>query len=242
MIKFSISIILLLGGYFIYARVVEKIQGVDILKKTPAYSMRDDIDNAPLPWRKIFLIQFLNIAGLGPIFGAIAGAMWGPVAFIWIVFGSIFGGAVHDYFSGMLSVKHNGLSITEIVGIYLGKFSKHAMSIFTVFLMVIVGAVFVLGPAKILLDSTSLFSSINTWIAIIFIYYILATLLPIHTIIGKIYPIFGFALIFMAISLIISIFWQGYTIPELTFESFKNLHAHSEKFPIFPMMFISIAY
>lgn len=241
MITFSVSIIALLCGYFLYSRLLEKIQGVDASRKTPAYTLRDDVDYTPLPWWRIFLIQFLNIAGLGPIFGAIAGAMWGPVAFIWIVFGSIFGGAVHDYFSGMLSIKHNGLSITEIVGIYLGKFSKHVMSIFTVFLMVIVGAVFVLGPAKIMFSSTTLFSSINTWIAIIFLYYILATVLPIHTIIGKIYPVFGFALIFMAVSLLVSILWQGYEMPELHIATLQNLHSNPEKFPIFPMMFISIA-
>ncbi|MDA3881888.1 MAG: carbon starvation protein A [Bacteroidales bacterium] len=241
MITFSISVILLILGYLFYSKIIERIAGARSDRETPAYKLQDNIDYTPLPWWRIFLIQFLNIAGLGPIFGAIAGAMWGPVAFLWIVFGSIFGGAVHDYFSGMLSVKHNGLSITEIIGIYLGKFGKLAMSLFTVFLMVIVGAVFVLGPAGILMNSTSIFSSANTWIAIIFIYYILATLLPINTIIGKIYPVFGFALIFMALGLIIALIVGGYHMPELNTETFQNLHSNKENFPIFPMMFISIA-
>ncbi|MFO7869724.1 MAG: carbon starvation protein A [Bacteroidales bacterium] len=241
MITFTISLIALICGYFFYSKIIEKIAGAQSNRKTPAYTLQDNVDYTPMPWWRIFLIQFLNIAGLGPIFGAIAGAMWGPVAFIWIVFGSIFGGAVHDYFSGMLSVKHNGLSITEIVGIYLGTFSKHVMSLFTVFLMIIVGAVFVLGPAKILMDSTSIFSSINTWISIIFMYYIIATLLPIHTIIGKIYPLFGFALIFMALGLIVALIIGNFHMPELNAETATNLHTHQEKFPIFPMMFISIA-
>jgi len=148
-ITFIISIAILILGYFFYSRFIEKIEGVDPTRQTPAFKMNDGVDYVPLPWWRTFLIQFLNIAGLGPIFGAIAGAMWGPVAFLWIVLGSVFAGAVHDYFSGMLSVRHNGLSITEIVGIYLGDGIKQFMRGFTVILMILVGAVFIMGPAGI---------------------------------------------------------------------------------------------
>lgn len=154
MITISVSIIILLAGYFLYSKIIERIAGADAAKETPAFRMKDGVDYVPLPWWRVFLIQFLNIAGLGPIFGALAGAMWGPVAFLWIVLGSVFGGAVHDYFSGMLSIKHNGLSITEIVGIYLGTGTKQFMRGFTVILMVLVGAVFILGPAGILAGLT----------------------------------------------------------------------------------------
>jgi carbon starvation protein CstA len=194
-----------------------------------------------MPWWRIFLIQFLNIAGLGPIFGAVAGAMWGPVAFLWIVLGSVFAGAVHDYFSGMLSIRHNGLSITEIVGIYLGNRTKQFMRFFTVILMVIVGAVFIMGPAKILSGLTPNLNSMTFWVWVIFIYYILATMLPIDKIIGKIYPVFGFALFFMAFGLITALFVKGYRIPELSIDNFRNLHSEASGFPVFPMLFITIA-
>ncbi|HSH20596.1 MAG TPA: carbon starvation CstA family protein, partial [Draconibacterium sp.] len=141
MITFILSILILLLGYFFYSRIIERIHGIDSNRETPAFSLKDGVDYMPMPWWRIFLIQFLNIAGLGPIFGAVAGAMWGPVAFLWIALGSVFAGAVHDYFSGMLSIKHKGLSITEIVGIYMGIGTKHFMRGFTVLLMVIVGAV-----------------------------------------------------------------------------------------------------
>jgi carbon starvation protein CstA len=194
-----------------------------------------------MPWWRVFLIQFLNIAGLGPIFGAIAGAMWGPVAFLWIVLGSVFAGAVHDYFSGMLSIRHNGLSITEIVGIYLGTGVKQFMRVFTVVLMVLVGAVFIMGPAKILAGLTPESLTMTFWVWVVFVYYILATVLPIDKIIGRLYPLFGFALMFMAVGLITALFAKGYSIPELSFANFRNFHTDSEKFPVFPMMFITIA-
>ena len=241
MITFFISLLLLLLGYFTYSKVVERIAVIDRNRETPAYSMKDGVDYLPLPWWRIFLIQFLNIAGLGPIFGAVAGAMWGPVAFIWIVLGSIFAGAVHDYFSGMLSIKHKGLSITEIVGIYLGKGTKQFMRAFTVLLMVIVGTVFIMGPAKILSGLTSGFASMNFWIWIIFTYYLLATMLPIDKVIGRIYPVFGFALVFMAVGLIIALFAGNYHIPELNLSSIQNYHVNAESFPVFPMLFITIA-
>lgn len=150
MITFFISILVLILGYLFYSKFIERIEGIDSDRQTPAYRLNDGVDYVPMPWWRVFLIQFLNIAGLGPIFGAVAGAMWGPVAFLWIVLGSVFAGAVHDYFSGMLSIRHNGLSITEIVGIYLGNGTKQFMRGFTVVLMVLVGAVFIMGPAKIL--------------------------------------------------------------------------------------------
>ena len=241
MITFFISIALLILGYVFYSKLAERIYGADPNRETPALTMADGIDYVPMPKWRTFLIQFLNIAGLGPIFGAVAGAMWGPVAFLWIVFGSIFGGAVHDYFSGMLSVKHKGLSIPEIVGIYLGVGTKQFMRGFTVVLMVIVGAVFIMGPAKILASLTPNMLSMTFWVWVVFIYYVLATMLPIDKIICKIYPVFGFALLFMAVGLTTALFVKGYHIPELTLDNLTNHHTEPDKFPIFPMMFITIA-
>lgn len=241
MITFIASLLVLLIGYLFYSKVIERIQGIDDKCETPAFSMKDGVDYMPMPWWRIFLIQFLNIAGLGPIFGAVAGAMWGPVAFLWIALGSVFAGAVHDYFSGMLSIKHKGLSITEIVGIYMGVGTKQFMRGFTVLLMVIVGAVFIMGPAKILSGLTPNFASMTFWVWVVFIYYLLATMLPIDKVIGRIYPIFGGALVFMAVGLIVALFVKGYHIPELNFGGIQNYHVNTKQFPIFPMLFITIA-
>ncbi len=241
MVTFLIGLAILILGYVFYSRFVERFAEVDGNRQTPAYSMQDGVDYVPLPWWRIFMIQFLNIAGLGPIFGAVAGAMWGPVAFLWIVLGSVFAGAVHDYFSGILSIKHNGLSITEIVGIYLGNGTKQFMRGFTVILMVLVGAVFIMGPAKILAGLTPNLASMTFWIWVVFAYYLLATMLPIDKIIGRVYPIFGAALLFMAVGLIIALFIKGYHIPELNINNIKNYHVNAEEFPIFPMLFITIA-
>jgi carbon starvation protein CstA len=241
MITFFISLIALLAGYFFYARIVEKIVGIDPARKTPALQLADGVDFVVLPWWKIFLIQFLNIAGLGPIFGAVAGAMWGPPAFLWIVLGSIFAGGVHDYCSGMLSVRHRGKSIAEISGFYLGNGVKQFMRAFTVILMIIVGAVFVLGPARILTNMTEGYIGIGIWTGIILVYYILSTILPIDKIIGRLYPFFGFALIFMALGITAAIFTKQIVIPELTLSSLTNLHYSPESFPLFPMLFITIA-
>ena len=241
MITFFISIALLILGYIFYGKLVERIFGADSSRETPAMTMKDGVDYMPMPKWRTFLIQFLNIAGLGPIFGAVAGAMWGPVAFLWIVFGAIFAGAVHDYFSGMLSVKHRGLSIPEIVGIYLGGGAKQFMRGFTVVLMIIVGAVFIMGPAKILASLTPEHLNMTFWVWVVFIYYVFATMLPIDKVIGKIYPLFGFALLFMAVGLTVALFVGGYHIPELTVANLTNFHTEPEKFPIFPMMFITIA-
>lgn len=241
MITFLTSILVLILGYIFYSRFIEKIEGINPDRQTPAFKLRDNVDYVPMPVWRVFLIQFLNIAGLGPIFGAVAGAMWGPVAFIWIVLGSVFGGAVHDYFSGMLSVRHNGLSITEIIGIYLGKGTMQVMRGFTVVLMVLVGAVFIAGPAKILSGLTPEFATMTFWVSVVFVYYFLATMLPIDKIIGKIYPVFGFAVLFMALGLITALFVKGYNIPELSLANIRNFHTDASKFPIFPMMFITIA-
>ena len=171
MITFLLSLTTLILGYIFYGRLMEKIFGINPSRSTPATILSDGVDYVPLNWWKIFLIQFLNIAGLGPIFGALLGAMFGPIAFLWIVFGNILGGAMHDFFSGMISVRMNGLSITEIIGTYLGKYSRWFISFFTLFLMLIVGAVFVSGPAKILHQMSGDSINLWLWIAIIFIYY-----------------------------------------------------------------------
>ena len=241
MITFFLSIAALLLGYFIYSRIVERIFGIDKNRQTPAYASQDGVDFVPMGWGKVFLIQFLNIAGLGPIFGAVAGAMWGPSAFLWIVFGSIFGGAVHDYLSGMISVRNNGLSIPEIVGKYLGIGMKQFTRGFTVILMVLVGAVFITGPASILAGITNHHPGLTFWAIAVFIYYIMATLLPIDKLIGRIYPLFGFALLFMAVGISAGLIAEGFRIPELSMQNLHNMHTDSGKFPIFPMMFISIA-
>jgi carbon starvation protein CstA len=241
MTTFFTGLVVLILGYILYSRFIERFAEVDGSRITPAFSMKDGVDYVPMPWWRIFLIQFLNIAGLGPIFGAVAGAMWGPVAFLWIVLGTVFAGAVHDYFSGMLSIKHNGLSITEIVGIYMGNGTKQFMRGFTVLLMILVGAVFIMGPAKILAGLTPGWATMTFWVWVVFGYYVLATMLPIDKIIGRVYPVFGFALLFMALGLIIALFVKGYQIPELNISTITNFHENAEKFPIFPMLFITIA-
>ena len=241
MITFLISILLLVVGFLVYGKIAERVFGIDEKRPTPAITMNDGVDYVPLGWGKIFLIQFLNIAGLGPIFGAVAGALWGPVVFIWIVVGCIFGGAVHDFYSGMMSVRSNGISIPEIVGKNLGNGIKHFMRIFTVLLMILVGAVFIMGPAKILEGLTNGSVPLVWWAILIFIYYVLATLLPVDKIIGKIYPFFGFVLLFMAVGITLALIFQGYSIPELKLENFANFHDNSDKFPIFPMLFVTVA-
>ncbi|MBN1187730.1 MAG: carbon starvation protein A [Bacteroidales bacterium] len=241
MITFVVSIALLFLGFFIYSRIIERIFGADANRQTPAYSMQDGVDYVPMGWGKIFLIQFLNIAGLGPIFGAVAGAMWGPSALLWIVFGCVFGGAVHDYLSGMISIRLNGLSIPEIIGRYLGMGMKQFTRGFTVILMVLVGAVFIMGPAGILASITNNQPGLTFWASVVFVYYLIATLLPIDKLIGRIYPLFGVALLFMAIGISIGLVFKGYHIPEISLPDLHNMHSEPGKFPIFPMMFISIA-
>ncbi len=241
MISFILSIVVLILGYLVYGKFVERVFGVDKERETPAVRLRDDVDFVPLPTWRIFLIQFLNIAGLGPIFGAIAGAMFGPSAFLWIVLGSIFAGATHDYFSGMLSVRYDGLSISEIVGIYLGSGFKRFMRFFTVVLLIFVGTVFLVGPAKIINGMTGNIWNVWGWVLVILVYYILSTLLPIDKLISKLYPIFGLAMLIMAIGLGFALFTGTYTIPEIVPENLVNMKSNPEENPLFPILFITIA-
>ncbi|MFI3331457.1 MAG: carbon starvation CstA family protein [Rikenellaceae bacterium] len=236
MITFIICLLLLVGAYFTYGKYVEKLFGADKNREVPSKTCYDGVDYIPMPAWKTFLIQLLNIAGLGPIFGAILGAMYGPVAFLWITFGGIFMGAVHDYFSGMISIENKGLSYPEIIGKYLGVSVKQFMRWFSIVLMVLVGAVFLTGPAGLLAGMTGW--NLTTWLLIILAYYIVATLLPIDKIIGRIYPIFGAALLIMAFGLFGALIFGDYSIPEMSLE---NMHTNKEALPIFPTLFITIA-
>ncbi len=233
MISFILSIVALILGYIFYGKFVERVFGVED-RETPAKRLSDGVDYVEIDWKKAFLIQFLNIAGLGPIFGAIAGALWGPAAFLWIVFGCIFAGAVHDYLSGMLSVRHDGASIAEIVGIYLGKNARNIMRIFSIVLLLLVGVVFVSGPANILSNMTNTDRLI--WLTVIILYYLIATVLPIDKLIAKIYPLFGASLIIMGVGITAGLLIKGYHIPEISLE---NLHPKGTA--IFPFLFVTIA-
>ena len=236
MITFTLALLLLIGGYFIYGRYVNRIFGPDN-RKTPALTMADGVDYIPLPTWKIFMIQFLNIAGLGPIFGAIMGAQFGTASYLWIVIGTIFAGAVHDFFSGALSIRQGGESLPEIVGRYLGLTTKKVMTIFTMILMILVGAVFVSGPAELIAGMTPDWMDAYFWIIVIFLYYVLATLMPVDKIIGKIYPLFAIALLFMAVGILVMLYIKNPDLPEM----WNGFGTKYEKNPIFPMMFISIA-
>lgn len=236
MFTFFSAIIVLILGYVIYGSFVEKVFEIDESRATPATTMEDGVDFVPMGWAKIFLIQLLNIAGLGPIFGAIAGALWGPVAFLWIVFGTIFAGAVHDYFSGMLSLRHNGSSVAEIVGIYLGPVIQKIMRVFSIILLILVGTVFMTGPANLLASLTPNTLNANFWLVVIIMYYLLATFLPIDKIIGKIYPLFGAVLLIMAVGISGGLVLGGHEIPNLTI---KNLHPSG--LALWPTLFVTIA-
>lgn len=239
MTSFLIALAVLIGGYFIYGLFVEKIFGIDPNRKTPAYTMRDNVDYMPLPTWKVFLIQFLNIAGLGPIFGAIMGVMFGPAAFIWIVVGTIFAGAVHDFISGAISIRARGMSLPEIVGNELGTGIKQVMRVFSLVLMILVGAVFVSQPADLIAGMTPESLDRVFWVIVIFVYYMLATVLPIDKLIGNLYPLFGFALLFMAVG-ILGVLIIGDATLNLDFT--QGLQSqHPKELPIFPMMFVSIA-
>lgn len=239
MITFTTCLLVLIIGYFVYGRFVEKVFGADD-RPTPAITKADGVDFIPMPAWKLFMIQFLNIAGLGPIFGAIMGAKFGTASFLWIVLGSIFAGATHDYIAGMLSLRNSGENLPDIIGRYLGKNAKLIMRIFTIVLMVLVGAVFVAGPAGLIANLTP--SALNTtfWMIVIFIYYLLATLLPIDKIIGRVYPIFAAALLFMAIGVLVMLYVNMPVLPEI-WDGLENTHPNAEKLPIFPIMFVSIA-
>lgn len=246
MYSFIISLVALILGYIFYGRFVEKIFGTDPNRITPAVAKNDGVDFIPMPGWKVFLIQFLNIAGTGPIFGAIMGAKFGPSAFLWIVLGSIFAGAVHDYLSGMISLRGDGANLPNIIGHYLGKGLRYSMLVIIVFLLLLVGAVFVFSPAMILGETVSFSSNVTTstfiWVGIIFVYYIMATLLPIDKIIGKIYPVFALALIFMAVGLMCGLFVKWPSIPEF-WDGLANRgpSVGMEGQSIFPCMFITIA-
>ncbi|MDD3687941.1 MAG: carbon starvation CstA family protein [Bacteroidales bacterium] len=243
MITLLISILILVAGYFFYGRFVERRFAVDSNALTPAVAINDGVDFIPMPVWKIFIIQFLNIAGLGPIFGAILGAAFGPMAYIWIVVGCIFMGATHDYFSGMLSLRNNGASLPELVGKYLGKNIRVFLRFFTLILLVLVGVAFVSGPAKLLAGLTS--GGLSMWLYIIFGYYIVATLFPVDKIIGKIYPIFGAVLLIMAFMILVVMLGKGFNgslqIHELGLSDFKNFHRNPDANFLYPMMFILIS-
>ena len=236
MISFIIAIILLVIGYMVYGRIVEKIFAPDD-RQTPAITMEDGVDFVPIKTWKAVLIQLLNIAGTGPIFGALMGACFGPVVFLWIVLGAIFGGAVHDYMCGMISERHKGASIAELSGIYLGKSALYVMRGFSVLLLLLTGTVFVTSPAALIARLTPESLSAGFWVVVILIYYILATLLPIDKIIGRLYPIFGVVLIIMAVTIGgASLFGESYHIPEITLQDL-----HPEGLPIWPFMFVTVA-
>lgn len=236
MITFTVALVVLIAGYFLYGAYVDRIFSPDG-RNTPARTNTDGVDFIPMPSWKIFMIQFLNIAGLGPIFGAIMGAQFGTASYLWIVFGTIFAGAVHDFFSGTLSIRNSGESLPEIVGRFLGTRTKKVMGVFTMILMVLVGAVFVSGPAELLAGMTPGWMNSIFWIIVIFLYYILATVLPVDKIIGKIYPLFAAALLFMAIGILVMLYVKSPDLPEI----WNGFGTKYEKNPIFPMMFISIA-
>ena len=240
MISFVLSLLLLVGGYWIYGWFVARTFGEDHNRPTPVSTMADGVDYVELPPWKIYLIQFLNIAGLGPIFGAIMGIMFGPAAFLWIVFGTILGGAVHDYLSGMLSLRRNGASLPEIVGQEMGVKVKLVMRVFALLLMILVGAVFVYNPADLLAMLTPQSLDKTFWIVVIFAYYMAATMLPIDKLIGKLYPLFGIALLFMALGIMVMLFAHADAVPEI-WQQFYNHKPDADAAPIFPMMFVSIA-
>lgn len=252
MITFILCFAALVIAYFTYGRYLEKVCGIDAKNPVPSQAMYDGVDYIPMPRWKVFLIQLLNIAGLGPIFGALLGAAYGPVAFLWITLGGIFMGAMHDFVSGVISLKDSGKSLPEIIGTYLGNGTRAFMRLFSVFLMVLVGAVFMSQPAELIASNIPMPSLEVTAIgnmsfelvavlAVILVYYILATLLPIDKLIGRIYPLFGIALLVMALSILYVLLSDSgtYRIPELT--SFENRIANPEQFPIVPMLFTTIA-
>ena len=235
MISFAIALVILLAGFAVYGRFAEKVFGPDD-RETPAIAINDGVDCVPMKTWKAFLVQLLNIAGTGPIFGALMGACFGPVVFLWIVFGSILGGAVHDYYCGMISSRNNGASIAELSGIYLGTAARWIMRIFSVVLLILTGTVFVNSPAALIARLTPGVLNETFWIVVILLYYVLATLLPIDKLIGRLYPVFGVILIIMALSVMGGVIAGGYTVPELTLQNM-----HPEGLPVWPYMFVTVA-
>lgn len=237
MTTFFICLVVLVAAYFIYGAVLDRIAGIDAKADVPSKTMYDGVDYIPLPRWRIFLIQLLNIAGTGPIFGAILGACYGPVAFLWITLGGIFMGAMHDYLSGVISLRNGGRSLPEIIGKYLGGGMRKFSLVMIPILMVLVGGVFIVTPSKVLTSMTDI--PYLWWVGIIIAYYFIATIMPVDKIIGKIYPLFGAALIFMAVAMFGVVVFGNYEFPELT--SIGNMHYNSEALPIIPTLFISIA-
>ena len=243
MVSFFLCLAVLVCGYLFYGKFVDQTFAPDD-RETPAVAINDGVDYVVMPQWKLFMIQLLNIAGLGPIFGALSGAMWGPVVFLWITFGTVFAGAVHDYFAGMLSERNNGASISEVTGIYLGDTMKNVMRVFSVILLIMVGTVFAVGPAGLIvtLTTNSGLSGIMTnkifWLAIIIAYYFIATFISVDKVIGKVYPLFGICLIIMAIGVCFGTLTSGEKIPEI-FSNFHNMHPKGT--PIWAFMFITVA-
>ena len=240
MTAFIIALVLLVAGYFVYGLVVERIIGIDPSRLMPCRTKCDGVDYIPMATWRVFLIQFLNIAGLGPIFGAIMGVMFGPAAFLWIVFGTIFAGAVLDFVSAMMSVRSGGDSLPELVGRELGSAVRQLMCVISVGLLVLVGAVFVVTPSDLLAGMTPGWADGTFWICVIFTYYALATLLPVDRLIGRLYPVFGAALLFMALGLLCYLLFSGIDIP-VDFAGGLQSRYGGEGHPVFPMMFVSIA-
>lgn len=243
MTSFLTALILLIGGYLIYGLFTEKVFGIDPHRATPAITKADGVDFVAMPTWKVFLIQFLNIAGLGPIFGAIMGMMFGPAAYLWIVFGTIFAGAVHDYISGMISLRSGGISLPEIVGNELGNGVKQVMRLFSVVLLILVGAVFVVTTSGLIASLTPESLNLTFWAVVIFIYYLLATMFPIDKLIGNIYPLFAAVLLFMAVALVGVMLFGNVSMPEPFAGGLANRYPEAARatHPIFPMLFISIA-
>lgn len=237
MITFIVCLAVLVAAYFLYGGALSRIAKLDKSADVPSKSMYDGVDYMPLPRWRIFLIQLLNIAGTGPIFGAILGACYGPVAFLWITLGGIFMGAMHDFFAGVISLRHGGKSLPETIGIYLGGGMRKFSLVVIPILMVLVGGVFIVTPSEILASMTNI--PYLAWVAIIIAYYFVATIMPVDKIIGKIYPLFGAALIIMALAMLGVVLFGGYYMPELT--SLENMHYKADKLPIVPTLFISIA-
>ncbi len=237
MITFFSCLAVLIASYFLYGKFLDRQAAIDGKAEVPSERLYDGVDYMPLPRWRIFLIQLLNIAGTGPIFGAILGACYGPVAFLWITIGGVLFGAMHDYMAGVISLRNDGKSLTEIIGKYLGG-GMHKLTLVVIpLLMILVGAVFIVTPSQILTDKSDI--PYMVWVAIIIAYYFLATMLPVDKIIGKIYPVFGAALIFMAVSLFGVLIFGDYQIPELT--TLSNMHFNADNLPIIPTLFISIA-
>ena len=225
-------------GYLIYGVVTERVFGIEPERRTPAYSKKDGVDYQPMSRWRVFLIQFLNIAGTGPIFGAIMGIQFGPAAYLWIVLGCIFIGAVHDYMCGMICVRKGGISLPEILGDELGQSVRQLMRAFSILLLVLVGTVFVVTPADLLAQMTPEYMNRWVWVAVIFLYYILATMLPIGALIGRLYPLFGVSLLLMALLTCFGIYTQSGWLPELS-EGLAT--CHPQGLPVFPMLCITIA-